>query len=85
MPWSRNPGRVSSSFERQISRYGLSLRLPPKGQDWIVTTNHFRLRAAPTRCSRYGALADTLKSANRAGIIADGRLPWEDLAALAAL
>ncbi len=41
---------------------GVSLRLPAEGQDWIVTTNHFRIRREPTDCRRYAALAERLQA-----------------------
>jgi hypothetical protein len=57
---------------------GVTLRLPPKGQDWIAVTNHFRGRSKPTPSERYTKLEATLtaiaSSGQKLATLADG---WE--------
>ena len=53
-------------------KQGVTVRFPPEGQDWLVTTNHFRARKKAIPCNRYESLADALKSGSKLATLEDG-------------
>jgi hypothetical protein len=68
----RAPAGVLEYDQDLQEERGVTLRLPPAGQDWIVTTNHFRARKAPIQCPRYQALAEALQGDTKLETLQDG-------------
>ncbi len=46
---------------------GVTMRMPPAGQNWIAVTNHFRERSPAEGCGRYAKLEKALQELSSSG------------------
>ena len=64
-------------MSREPSRDGgVTPRLPPAGQNWLITTNHYRKRAKPEECWRYAILDKLMTQAAAEGKRIDKAEMW---------